>query len=143
MSWRAGIGTAYQQGRILQEVFQGRVFRTGSYVAGGRINAPDADLHAPKWGRIHRGHAVSRDLTNWEHKDIALFPTKLDDKDGCFSGSAVESDGRQCARGIHSAGRYSEKFSKKCLPTTQTRNFWRCLNSPTRRWGSSPNEEAL
>lgn len=50
--------------------------------------------YAPKWGRMHWGHAVSRDLTNWEHKDIALFPTKLDDKDGCFSGSAVESDGR-------------------------------------------------
>lgn len=50
--------------------------------------------YAPKWGKMHWGHAVSRDLTNWEHKDIALFPTKLDDKDGCFSGSAVESDGR-------------------------------------------------
>lgn len=50
--------------------------------------------YAPKWGRMHWGHAVSRDLTDWEHKDIALFPTKTDDKDGCFSGSAVEADGK-------------------------------------------------
>lgn len=50
--------------------------------------------YAPKWGRMHWGHAVSRDLTNWEHKEIALFPSKNDDKDGCFSGSAVELDGK-------------------------------------------------
>lgn len=50
--------------------------------------------YAPRWGRMHWGHAVSSDLTNWEHRDIALFPTKTDDKDGCFSGSAAEADGK-------------------------------------------------
>lgn len=49
--------------------------------------------YAPRWGRMHWGHAVSSDLTNWKHLDIALFPTKTDDKDGCFSGSAIEKDG--------------------------------------------------
>lgn len=46
--------------------------------------------YAPQWGRMHWGHAVSDDLANWEHLDIALFPTKKDDNDGCFSGSAIE-----------------------------------------------------
>lgn len=50
--------------------------------------------YAPVWGRMHWGHAVSRDLASWEHKDIALFPSKTDDCDGCFSGSAVELDGK-------------------------------------------------
>jgi len=50
--------------------------------------------YAPQWGRMHWGHAVSDDLTNWEHLDIALFPTKTDDSDGCFSGSAVEHNGK-------------------------------------------------
>lgn len=50
--------------------------------------------YAPKWGRMHWGHAVSDDMTDWEHLDIALFPTKNDDSDGCFSGSAVEENGK-------------------------------------------------
>ena len=48
--------------------------------------------YAPRWGRMHWGHAVSRNLTDWKHLDIALFPTKTDDCDGCFSGSAVEKE---------------------------------------------------
>lgn len=50
--------------------------------------------YAPRWGRMHWGHAVSEDLTNWEHLETALFPSKPEDCDGCFSGSAVEKDGK-------------------------------------------------
>lgn len=42
------------------------------------------------WGTMHWGHAVSKDLVNWRHLGIALYPTKPFDRDGCFSGSAVE-----------------------------------------------------
>lgn len=47
----------------------------------------------PMWGKMHWGHAVSDDLFTWNHKKVALFPTKYADQDGCFSGSAVEHDG--------------------------------------------------
>lgn len=50
--------------------------------------------YATQWGRMHWGHAVSKDLVQWEHKGIALYPSKLDDRSGCFSGSAVEQDGK-------------------------------------------------
>lgn len=50
--------------------------------------------YAPRWGTMHWGHAVSKDLVHWEHKGIALFPTKREDQNGCFSGSAVEHDGK-------------------------------------------------
>ncbi len=50
--------------------------------------------YAPLWGRMHWGHAVSRNLAHWEHKDIALYPSKRADRSGCFSGSAIEHDGR-------------------------------------------------
>lgn len=46
--------------------------------------------YSAHWGRMHWGHAVSKDLVNWEGKGIALFPSKTDDRSGCFSGSAIE-----------------------------------------------------
>jgi beta-fructofuranosidase len=48
--------------------------------------------YAPKWGAMHWGHAVSRDLVHWEHLPIALYPDQ-DYETGCFSGSAVEDCG--------------------------------------------------
>ena len=70
---------------------------------GGWINDPNGFIYykgkyhlfyqyfpyAPQWGRMHWGHAVSDDLAHWEHVGVALYPSKYNDADGCFSGSAV------------------------------------------------------
>lgn len=50
--------------------------------------------YAPQWGRMHWGHVVSKDLVSWEDQGIALYPSKTDDRSGCFSGTAVENDGK-------------------------------------------------
>lgn len=47
--------------------------------------------HDAKWGPMHWGHVRSKDLIHWEDLPIALFP---EDEDGCFSGSAIEHDGK-------------------------------------------------
>ncbi|WP_046175877.1 glycoside hydrolase family 32 protein [Domibacillus indicus] len=46
-----------------------------------------------KPGAIHWGHIKSKDLVHWEHLPIALAPGAAYDKDGCFSGSAVDDNG--------------------------------------------------
>ncbi|MEE5988121.1 sucrose-6-phosphate hydrolase [Ligilactobacillus equi] len=43
------------------------------------------------WGPMHWGHVRSKDLIHWETLPIALAP---DQEDGCFSGSAIEYDGK-------------------------------------------------
>ncbi len=50
--------------------------------------------HGPFHGTIHWAHGVSRDLVHWEDWGIALAPTPGGpDKDGCFSGCAVNNGG--------------------------------------------------
>ncbi|MCC8066556.1 MAG: glycoside hydrolase family 32 protein [Clostridiales bacterium] len=49
------------------------------------------------WDSMYWGHAVSRDLLHWEYLPPALAPSETYDdhpKGGCFSGSAIERDGR-------------------------------------------------
>ena len=51
--------------------------------------------YASQWGQMHWGHAVSDDLIHWEELPIALYPDmEYEDDGGCFSGSAIEQDGR-------------------------------------------------
>ena len=50
--------------------------------------------YSTEWGPMHWGHATSKDLISWEDKPVALAPDKVYDKDGCFSGSAIEKDGK-------------------------------------------------
>lgn len=49
------------------------------------------------WSSMHWGHAVSEDLFHWEYLPLALAPSENYDnhhQGGCFSGSAIEHDGK-------------------------------------------------
>lgn len=50
--------------------------------------------HSLRWGPMHWGHAVSRDLIHWTHCPVFLLPepdvaADAKAKGGCFSGSAI------------------------------------------------------
>lgn len=52
--------------------------------------------HNPKdvvWGPMHWGHVVSDDFVKWEYLPIALAPDQHYDREGAFSGSALDIDG--------------------------------------------------
>lgn len=46
------------------------------------------------WGTMHWGHATTKDLLHFQHHPIAIYPSCYDDRNGCFSGSAIEKDGK-------------------------------------------------
>ena len=59
----------------------GMVYYEGEYHLFYQHN-PDASV----WGPMHWGHAISKDLVNWQEMPIALYP---DDLGNIFSGSIV------------------------------------------------------
>lgn len=50
--------------------------------------------HATDHGQKYWGHATSRDLVHFTYHPAALAPDDWFDKNGCYSGSAVEKDGK-------------------------------------------------
>lgn len=46
--------------------------------------------YSSAWDTIHWGHAKSTDLVNWERLPVALAPDEDYDRNGVFSGSAIE-----------------------------------------------------
>ncbi|MGL5580177.1 MAG: glycoside hydrolase family 32 protein [Cetobacterium sp.] len=66
----------------------GLIYWKGEYHLFYQWN-PNACEHGAK----HWAHLRSKDLINWETLPVALSPTDSFDKNGCYSGSAIEKDG--------------------------------------------------
>lgn len=45
------------------------------------------------WGPMHWGHMKTRDFIKWNRMPVAMAPDMQYDKNGCFSGSAIEYNG--------------------------------------------------
>lgn len=69
------------------------------------------------WDTMHWGHVKTRDFIRWERLPCALAPDQSYDKDGCFSGSAIElRDGRHLLiyTGVSQTDD-SDEFQTQCL----------------------------
>lgn len=70
----------------------GLIYYKGQYHFFYQYNPYDA-----YWGAMHWGHAVSDDMLHFTYLPVALAPSESYDDDengGCFSGSAIEYDGK-------------------------------------------------
>ena len=89
-----------------------------------------------KWGPMHWGHAVSKDLLHWYYLPAALAPDETYDRDGCFSGSAVTlPDGRQLLMytGVLKEQRKNGKFhdiQTQCLAVGDGVDYVKYENNP-------------
>ncbi|MBP1040992.1 glycoside hydrolase family 32 protein [Vagococcus sp. BWB3-3] len=84
-----------------------------------------------QWGPMHWGHAKSKDLIHWQELPVALAPDQVYDKDGCFSGSAIEKDGLLY---LFYTGHVVEKgvtYQTQCLAiSTDGIHFEKSANNP-------------
>ena len=55
--------------------------------------------YSREWGSMHWGHVKSQDFIRWEHLPVALAPDQVYDKEGCFSGTAIEDNPEETAKG--------------------------------------------
>ena len=62
----------------------GLIYHRGFYHLFYQLNPYDDE-----WGRIHWGHARSRDMVRWQHLPIALWPSRALGEEHVFSGCAV------------------------------------------------------
>ncbi len=68
----------------------GLVFHNGHYHVFYQHNP-----YGDGWGNMHWGHFRSKDLVDWEHQPIALWPSKSRGEEHVFSGSATKTaDGK-------------------------------------------------
>lgn len=89
-----------------------------------------------KWGPMHWGHAVSKDLLHWEYLPCALAPEDDYDRNGCFSGNAITlPDGRHLLMytsvklGRLVNGKRSER-QQQCIAIGDGKNYKKYKNNP-------------
>lgn len=100
-----------------------------------------------KWGPMHWGHAVSKDLLQWEYLPAALAPDTPADNEGCFSGSAVElDDGRHLlmytgvvADGVCDEDGMLQYYQTQCIAVGDGINYEKYEGNPVLNRNDTPD----
>ena len=69
---------------------------------------------------MHWGHATTKDFVRWDYKPVALANDRPYDANGCFSGSAIEKDGKLYLMYTgHVAGEDGQVVQRQCLAVSE------------------------
>lgn len=92
-----------------------------------------------RWGPMHWGHVKTKDFITWERFPVALAPDMDYDKDGVFSGGAVEMpDGRHLlmytgVRNVRRKNGKLESFQTQCIAIGDGVNYEKYEGNPVIR----------
>lgn len=105
--------------------------------------------YSTQWGPMHWGHMKTKDFVKWERLPIAIAPDEDYDKDGCFSGSAIElDDGRQLLMytGVIKKSREDgsiEELQHQCIAIGDGVNYEKVPSNPVIRKESLPEGASI
>lgn len=98
--------------------------------------------YSKEWGPMHWGHCVSNDLIKWEHYPVALAPDMEYDMDGCFSGSAIETDeGHMLVyTGVTHEGENDDRkeYQNQCIALGDGNSYKKIKNNPVIKGAALP-----
>lgn len=92
--------------------------------------------YSNEWGPMHWGHVVSSDLLTWERLPVSMAPDEEYDKDGCFSGSALElADGRHLlmytgVQSVQGTDGKTKTFQTQCMAVGDGINYTKYAGNP-------------
>ena len=95
------------------------------------------------WGPMHWGHCKTKDFIRWTWLPCALAPDEAYDGQGCFSGSAIEQDGKHFL--MYTGVREREKedgtkevFQTQCMAVGDGTDYVKLQENPVILAGSLP-----
>ncbi len=88
--------------------------------------------YSPQWGTMHWGHLTTEDLVHWEDCPAALAPDEGYDKDGCFSGSAIETESGHALlyTGVSTDDSGEHTVQTQCLAVGDGVNYKKIAENP-------------
>ena len=96
------------------------------------------------WGPMHWGHVKTRDFLHWDRLPCAIAPDEPYDKDGCFSGGAMElPDGRHLlvytgVRNVRRSNGMVEGHQTQCVAVGDGVNYQKFAENPVLNAGDVP-----
>ena len=83
-----------------------------------------------EWGPMHWGHQVTKDLVKWEAYPVAMAPDQDYDHIGCFSGSAVEADGKHVLLYTGVSQKDGKEIQNQCIAIGDGKTYEKWQDNP-------------
>ena len=86
--------------------------------------------YSTQWGPMHWGHVTSGDFLKWEIEPVALAPDSEADFKGCFSGTAIEYEGKHLLAYTGVSENEEGEVQNQCLAFGDGKNYKKVSSQP-------------